>query len=313
MINLTFSTLIFSIICFCLLVQPMEAKESSEESVRTAMAQIPEPDLLDIKNLFEALFKFEELGFALLGDKPISFCFLDVKPTRFLLSDNSTPPYSRGIETIWKTETILYVTKNYYREWSTWKKYRHLFDIQNYIFLDSFGVLLINKKRLKTTINENDRKFRQILGSNFDVDLFIEDISNGQDPFLLLRKNHELLGIILGFGKHNSYLFQRRHEISGEVDLHEIPLNGRRPILPSSGFETIQEELDVLEKLLRNNDDCWLFYFPIVNFNRVSFVSDPNHPESIFLKSKYETQRKAINRLFLEEDWFEQILFQLTQ
>jgi hypothetical protein len=129
----------------------------------------------------------------------------------------------------------------------------------------------------------------------------------GNGAFDLLARNHELFGILLGFGKYNSHLFQRREDL----DPYELPINLRIKVPPSPEYTSIQSELEDLSQKMC----CFNGYsqcFPIVTFNQVTFAADPNHPETIFLRKKYEAQRKRIHQILDREDWFEQILLQLT-
>ena len=73
----------------------------------------------------------------------------------------------------------------------------------------------------------------------------------------------------------------------------------------------MQQELDDLWKKLNMLHDSDKF-FPIVNLNRVLFAADLEHPETIFLKKKYEILRKKIEKIYSKKDWFEQTLIQLT-
>lgn len=46
--------------------------------------------------------------------------------------------------------------------------------------------------------------------------------------------------------------------------------------------------------------------------NRVGFAADPDHPETIELRTKYDQLNTKINEIYFKEDWFEHTLMQLT-
>jgi hypothetical protein len=50
----------------------------------------------------------------------------------------------------------------------------------------------------------------------------------------------------------------------------------------------------------------------IASINRVCFAADPEHHETIKLKTKYDKLNMKINEIYSKDDWFEQTLIQLT-
>ena len=271
-----------------------------KRKIENIITKIPEAEIEKIKNLFENLFNFNELGFTLYGDKPVSFCSLTI---------TQSSVFSRCNNIYWYTEGILKVDKIYKKEWEIWKKYAHLFQIKNYMFLiDDCGVLLVNKKNLKKVVTKNLKLFKKILGKDFTPDGLINDIEGGKGIFNLLSCNHELFGIVLGFGRHNPRNFQRREEILNILEPHKIPAKLQNSLSPSPEYPSIQHEMDDISRKLMINDN---YYFPIMDLNRVIFVCDLNHIETKKLIKKYELQRKKIKEIYSKDDWFEQTLIQL--
>lgn len=264
---------------------------------------IPPEDLNRIQVLFEHFFKFNEFGFTLFGDKPLSFCNSIYEPIFTSSKEDNL---------IWYCERILKTNKNYKSEWLTWEKYRHLFPINKFIFTyEDLGVVLVNRDELKKIISDNEAKFFKILGNDFNLNNFIRSIEDGKGLFHLLANNHELLGIVLGFGKQNSQLFQRREEILEVLEPHQIPKNLQIKIDPSPPYLNIEDELkDLWSKLAITNN--YATFFPIVDQNRVIFVGNPSYLETQKLQIKYEIQGKKIKEILSKEDWLEQVLLRLT-
>jgi hypothetical protein len=141
---------------------------SKMKKLKDVMKIIPKQEIGEIKNLFENLFRFNELGFTLFGDKPLSFCTLTVTDPSVFSRCNNISLYA---------EIILKCDKIYQKEWMTWQKYSNLFKISNYIFLvDECGILLAKKNELRKVIAENLELFLQILGKDFNCDNFINNI-----------------------------------------------------------------------------------------------------------------------------------------
>ena len=63
-------------------------KEKHLEKIRDAIKKIPEPAISEIKNLFENLFRLNELSFTLYGDKPVSFCSLAIDASTYSTCNN---------------------------------------------------------------------------------------------------------------------------------------------------------------------------------------------------------------------------------
>lgn len=279
-----------------------EEQIANSNQIDLIIRKIPEWDLIKIKSLFENLFKFNELGFTLFGDKPVSFCTLTKVEADNFSSCDDICLYSRR---------ILQPTKNYQEAWSAWQKHKHLFPINNFILLNGdLGVLLINRKEFSKVVSNHLALFEDALQKEFDIDIFLNELQEGKNLFDLLASNHELLGIVLGFGCHNSKLFQRRAEILSILEPYKIPPDLRNRILPSSKHLSSQDELKSLWQTLRplNNYDI---YFPLTDLNRVTFVVDLDDKETKFLRNKYEEQRKKIKNILSKENWFEQIILQL--
>lgn len=117
----------------------------------------------------------------------------------------------------------------------------------------------------------------------------------------ILHRNEGLLGILLGFGKHNAMLFQRREDLLEKLE--------EKKICGLYNLEPIQNELQQINsklQTLREHD-----FYIISSLNRVCFVADHKQQESKRIKEKYDELNVKINEIYSREDWFKQTLLQL--
>lgn len=259
---------------------------------------ISETEKLDIKNLFEYLFKHQVFAYTLYGDKPMSFSeSLDDISKSSLLKFISLKDYFQ--ETV---ENVVEPNRVFKRRWNTWNKYK--FNLKNYFLLekkigDQNRIFFINVSAFKRVVNKNIDLFKQIIDSNISAEVLLEQFKNGKTNVWDILNHHTgLLGILLGFGRYNAMLFQEREDF---YDLLENPL---------THSESIQKKLSQVEDKLCcfHEHDSQI----IASINRVMFLADPNHPETLKLKKKYNKLNQKINEIYSRDDWFEQTIFQLT-
>ncbi len=93
------------------------------------------------------------------------------------------------------------------------------FIISEYLFqpADDLKVLhihLINKESLKLCILEHHVHFEEILGPNFNYDVFISKLEKGTPLPNLLKQDELLMGLVLGFGYESSKKYKEKLAIS---------------------------------------------------------------------------------------------------
>ena len=104
--------------------------------------------------------------------------------------------------------------------WDTWERYKHLFPIENYLFLREPNIIndpgetsefkcdlifFIDKKIFIKTVEKHRRLFETILDKKIEPRKFLEEVEDGKISFQKsIGNNNMLLGILLGYGKHNS-------------------------------------------------------------------------------------------------------------
>ncbi len=281
---------IINVLVICLFISSFLAADE----LKNTITSIPQYDLQEIKSLFKDLFDTEGFAHTLYGDKPLSFSdsvlseYSSFEMLKFLSLDDYC-------ETVLKSDSE--PPRILRKKWETWEKYQHLFDIKNYSLIKKryrkqTRIFFINKHSLKQAINKNIKLFQKHINSCLsEEDLFNKITLTDVNIFEDLNHHEGLLGILLGFGKRNSMLFQRREEII------ELPIANKELKL-----KAINEKLKP-----SNEDDCILY-----PMHRVGFVGDLTHPETIYLKEKYDKIDRKIEVVFSKDDWFEQILIRLT-
>ncbi len=159
-------------------------------------------------------------------------------------------------------------------------------------------------------INKNLSDFQDILGEKISAsDLLIRYEEGNSAFFDLLKRHHGLLGILLGFGKRNAWLFQNRDRILERFQQFTLKINP----LPSPGFKTLEEERSYYQNSLtrafseENCRKCYKFlYLP-------GFLADPDSSETHELQEKYLRQREQIHNIYSHGDFLEITLKRFCQ
>lgn len=192
-----------------------------------------------------------------------------------------------------------------------WKKYKHLFPSSNFIVLENIEpdpttIYLINKRVFLQKVEENIDYFKDVLGTNTTPQKVLDDCIKSDDLIKDALKGHDgLLGILLGFGRHNAQLYWRREQI-GSLD----GLLTKKSLIPSPGFSTIDEERNHINSRLGSFNDREIDDFNPHLLGLPGFVADPKHPETQQLKTDYLKQYKKIVKAYKNGDYLEVTLKQ---
>jgi hypothetical protein len=239
-----------------------------------------------LEHFFRNLLFYQGFAYTLFGDKPISIEVFDLdnpkKPSLFRYS-------CQGCK--------------------TWEKYVPFLPKNNFIFLfceypehDFCEISLINKRAFYQVVKEHQKEFRSFLGTNDAeevLQLLIQKQSLWNTP---LKNRDDLIGLLLGYGKNNPQLFQKRREIRG------IELKKKRTT-PSPGYASVEEELKALNASLKSFSSEEKF---TLNYLRLpGFVVDQSLPETNLLKKKYIKQRKFITEQYAKKNLLEVTLKRL--
>jgi hypothetical protein len=254
--------------------------------------------------LFEYLFKsHESFAYTLFGDKPMSFSLI-IKPD---------PSMESILDFIRIDEYALFLLKEnnlpsvfYEQAWNKWESIASL-KMKRFLFLkrniENFpAIFLINKEAFHKTINTHIKLFKNLLGKDINSEKILSQIEQeNADIDEILHHHDSLLGILLGFGKHNSLLFEKREILEKKLK--------RLAFIQSEKTKIIKKELDKLWDILKLRNDYYIS--DLAMGNSIAFVADRNHLESKFLEKKYCKQATKISQIYSKNNWFEQTLLQL--
>ncbi len=248
------------------------------------LKNIPKDELFFLDFFLRYLFLEEGFAYVLFGTKPMGISgYFDLENSKSIFVSQSILPWNVKIK---KGAEIF-------------RKYQHLFLFRNCEMLFSAqdggtDIIFINKKNFLKTFRKNQLDFRKILGSNISGQILLDQIIK-QNGILTdyLKKNEQLLGILLGYGNHNAWMYERREEIKRSI--HHFTLSIVK-LTPSKGFATIEEELQMLNSKLqpffeKNHSMISFFEQPI-------FMVDNETLETKKLKKKYNKQHKRIEQIY---------------
>lgn len=281
----------------------LDAGEKNEASLRVIeekLSSITPYDRNEIKLLFRDLFFNQGFAYSLFGDKPLSFSETSLfKPTSDqLVNLLSIDGYCQTMLTpCCEPSSILE------KRWAIWNKHKDLFCFNNYILFiklidRKLSIVIINRSQFRKIFDKNIDLFRKNVDRKITYEKLLSEFEFGDKSILeILHHNEGLLGILLGFGTYNAMLFQKREEFIDESNRH----------LRNS--DIIKQKIEKFNALLQplHKHDMYI----IATANRIGFVANPDHSETIQLRTKYDELNKKINEIYSKDDWFEQTLIQL--
>lgn len=245
--------------------------------VSELLQTIPDEHREDLNHLFTLIFLEHDGAYTIFGDKPLSLGGAFMIPS-------------------WQT-TLSRKAGFISNLWKNWQKYQHLFQIKKYLMIGeefkfkksnllAFHIFVINKKAFIDTIAEHLALFEYVLKKRIEPKKFLEDIASGQiSVWNSINHNEFLLGILLGYGKHNASIFKKKN--------HHF--------LSDNGLKSIQSKPALFEE----NNHPMMFVKPI------QFVSDWNHSDTKILNGKYKIFREQISHIYAKGNCLEITLAQL--
>lgn len=259
------------------------------ETASDILKNIPKNDQESLQKLFEYLIDKGHLAYTLFGDKPVSFTSLFVAELPKISFSKKNYPKSIFSQR--------YCICN---AWNTWKKYKSLFPITKYIFIEEISqsninvkhIFLINKELFVKKVNDNLVVFQQILGKQITGEYLIASIEQSDNLRSMIHQSEILLGILLGYGKHNSKLYQKREDISISYKQYKQLL-----LKDSLILNKLDQKANVLTEILQPFGESHSFLQATAS---IEFVADTKHPETIHLKRKYKSLRNQIARIYAE-------------
>lgn len=282
---------LFVLFTLCLAL-PISGFQRAE--VSKVLSGISENDRKSLELFFQELIYKEDFGFTLFGDKPISLTgYFDPLPIGNYLQIRRNNLLKNG--------------------WETWKKYHSLLPQSNYLLIEEQEedgihiITIINKKALRKVIQENLDLFQKVLGNNFTLEEFIRKMEEKKILFSLLCRHEGLYGILLGYGKTNACLYQRREELHFFDSKISFSFSKAAPSKP---FLSLDEEIYFLkEKMIAVEENSRLSLIKLPQF-----IGIKNHPETKQLRKKYrEARLDMIFRLKIKENFLQIVMKQIME
>src|ERR1700722_2067729 len=171
----------------------------------------------------------ENFAYVLFGEKPMAFTSCEKSLPSF--------SFSRGFLSTLDLEER--------KGFEVFKKLQHLFSSKNIVVKitenDShLFLLMINRKNLLNVLRKNIDDFKQVLGPENTVKSLFHRMTSGDEHLADVINQHEaLLGILLGYGKHNSWLFHQKRTIT-------MKLNEFAP--PKKRNSALEQEYDYIDQ-----------------------------------------------------------------
>ncbi len=260
------------------------------------MQAISPKDRLSLEAFFRILMLKDGGAYVLFGSKPVAFT-----------------AYSNSTD----ENICLYRFSRFGREnkiikdgWIVWKKYAPLFHSDRFILeskeLDDHWteICLIDNRRCNQVVEKNAADFKAILGNETTPEILLQKYQTGNRAlFHHLHDHHALLGMLLGFGTTNSWLFHQNTALRFD-DPHAIPKTPFKRIRSSPTRFRNTNLKGIFEE--KNHRKCYKFlYLP-------NFLADLNSEETRTLQTQYLEQQSEIHQAYAHGNFLEVTLRRFT-
>lgn len=279
----------------------------------------PIKNFSEVEEFWHILFEQYHFGYTLFGHKPLSF-------DRYYLVNSQQP---------W-----LFNNQNHFiisRLWPIWEQYslkliNHNFVIKRVQFKEKDETLmeefyLINKSDSLLTIRQYWEEFKEHFQHVDNPEQLLELIcENG--PHII--KNHRLLGLLLGYGDHNTHLFQKQHDLFEQLAslvylqpkeillslpsdelINLIYARKQATVLPNSSWQSLWREYENTNFQLSSSLGALISYKRLLAIPLVPYRVDPSSFETKeILKNNLETQ-KVLKEIFYDRHFLEIVLKRL--
>lgn len=238
------------------------------ETIENILEKIPCEERQKLDGLFYGLINHDHFGYSLFGDKPVA------------LSGHTTITH-------WENFIHSHTTEGtFWKYWDIWEKYLSQIPIKNFLlqkepspFCKGDLIILINKQALLKTVQAHSEIFETILGHKIQPEQFLKDIELNKKTFMeSINHNVTLLGILLGYGKHNSILFAQK-----------------RKIFKNSCLQGYGENCP----------------YSLLRISSLNFMADLKHAETQQLHKKYSKMRNKLSSIYSQGSFFKSTLAKL--
>lgn len=299
---IAFFSVFFAVGLICLFLIPKKTSHDEKEQVTKILQTLSKEERVALEDFFRVLIIEDQFSYALFGDKPMSFGVVSKLPT---LPRKSSIYNIYGIFSALNPHELR-MKKGY----GVWQKYKNQFCSENYLIkeckdddfrCDTF-IIIINKKCFLKKVQEHLDDFKRLLGPGITPQHLLNACGTRQNVFDGVLRNHDvLLGILLGYGRNNAWLFHRREEIK--------KLIWQR----TERSKDLEEELEHIQQSIEGFAGCDVLDCNPLFLNIPGFCADPNDPETKLLKKKYTRQYKEIVQRYKKGDFLQITLEQLLK
>lgn len=260
--------------------------QNAQKQVRKVLRTLSHDEKTVLKAFFQLLLFESQFAYVLYGDKPAA--------TIAYMEQYNSPHYG-GIRysNLARANSIL-------REgWRIWEQRKDQLPLKNYLLhhhrhKNRAFVHLINKRALKLAFNKNRIDFVARYGSMVTFEKVLSDFLNCER----IHSYHELMGIILGYGRKNARLFQERENLEKRIITHSLT------------NQALIKKVDQISKQLKPFD---LSSSRLHFMSLPQFAADSQSKQTQHLKKKYRKQRKEIAKELGKGDFLEMTLIKLMQ
>ena len=276
--------------------------KSISEDLSLILKQIPEKDLEDIRDLFSNFIYKNHFAYTLFGEKAVSLsCCIVSKPHEFKIPKKlKSNPSQIGDNTLGV-------------KWEKWKCYQSLFSIKKYLIIEEMSwfspyikhILLINKEQFVKVFNENQAIFHRKLGSGVTGESLLAEVEKQGQLGSVIKHNELLFGILLGYGKHNAALYDKREHLQLLYDQYKYVLVKNSPTI-----KDLDKQADGITDVLQ---PCGDYCYNLSTIPSTYFVADPQSEETLVLKKKYQALREKVSIIYAQDNVLEITLSTLIQ
>lgn len=208
---------IFSLSTLLMLFFLSTAFSTDKEIILNKIENLNFEEKKELTNFFRVCFCSSEFGYTIFGEKPMSLDGLDLEIPKYEDSE-------------YKDNEWVVCCCRKKKGLDVWKK--HFQDIQ----LNGFSLIyypvpshpsrpdilhfsIINHEMFLDIVEKNITEFQKVLNRKINSKEILKEYIKAEGEVFELIKNHDgLLGILLGFGKENSFKFMNNEKLSYSVD-----------------------------------------------------------------------------------------------
>jgi hypothetical protein len=182
-------------------------------AIRQKLKVLSPQEKQDLSFFIDQIISFDQYPYTLVDYKPMSICNIALEDTEDV-SDFSREALKRSKYQILK------------RGYLVWEKYQSLFPRKKHILIDypflekgKKEIALIYSKLCMSTIHKYLDDFQKILEKRYTSEEVFWILTHPEhNDFYIIIDNVHLVGILLGFGRNNAYLYEQHLGTSSRSD-----------------------------------------------------------------------------------------------